>query len=58
MVCVLSHDPNYSGTPTCHECGAFLSYSPEDQDVYHEIRCLDCKTYFIVPVEENVNGEN
>ena len=58
MVCVLSHGPNYRGAATCPECGAFLRYSRKDQDVHHEIRCPDCKTYFKVPVEENVNGEN
>ena len=58
MVYVLLHGPNYRGTAICPECGAFLKYSRKDQDVYHEIRCPDCKTHFKVPVEENVNDKN
>lgn len=54
----LSHGPNYIGTATCPECGAFLRYSRKDQDICHEICCPDCKTYFKVPVEENVNDQN
>ena len=58
MVYVLSRGPNYRGTATCHECGAFLKYSRRDQSFHHEIRCTDCKTHFKVPVEENANGGN
>lgn len=58
MIYVLSHGQNYIGTATCPNCGAFLKYSRRDQSFHHEIRCPDCRKYFRVPVEENVNGGN
>lgn len=58
MIYVLSHGPNYIGTATCPNCGAFLKYSRRDQSFHHEIRCPDCRKYFRAPVEENVNDKN
>lgn len=52
MVFVLIHGPKYRNTAICPNCGAFLRYSRRDQNVYHEIRCPDCKTIFEVPVKE------
>ena len=52
MVFVLLHGPNYRSTAICPNCGAFLRYSQRDQNIYHEIRCPDCKRDFKVSTKE------